>query len=1124
MSSLRGSVSWTDKPVSYYLHVIDRTKLERYFQRLKNPKACDENSNGRANRQTRNANAINDNSTDSDPEISNGNSNSNSNSNRSRRTWSEATNYKDSLSDDEENNNGSRNRKNSLKKRKKLTRKVATKATITTNNTNSNSNSNGVQKKRSAKSAVSGATTICNKKGGRTRKFKIVGLDLLHSHTLSSTSTEAMSRKLPAAPGTIDQQLTSLTGDMTHEELEIPVAPSDTPYALQILLDLFRTQFMQQLEQMRGPMYKDYINQQITDENERNKNLLNRVNQLEKQIKVLIDDSVALLKARMNELGIEMTSQNDLLAKAKEIVGRHKELQVMAAKLQTQVGQMERDQNHTIMNQVQFLASKWTKPNGDQIELSPQTSQELVLKEIASTLSHRKKLKDKIIGLEQDMQTIEGTQSSAGPSPHMIDEKKGTTITPILNGSSPQNSSQLSTSYASATISLAPPSKPAPSSTKSQRKSRENRARSQEWPDIPDVGKIEENNPEILAQKILETGRQIEAGRLLANPNYNNKHKDSSEQRKNAQQSTVDNSLMPAPTVVVKSSRNSTPAPVQTKQKNVPDTPKLVNFEDRLKSIITSALSGDQEPRKVPTKHNNVQPTCSQPTTPVYAKGYPGAQGVPMNTHPNQNQPLVVISGTHHLNSSTTISAVKPSINASMPLNKGADANPYAMISNKFSPGNGSSKYSHSPNQPSHHNSIPHQYQQQSPIHFQKGHQSESVLQTHHSPHGSSSMYPHHRDKMSMEQHHHSHNSGREHLPQQGQFMHHIDVKNEFKTPDKMRFDRISGVNVSLDEHNMNRAFIAENMNAYNSSSRPSSTSSASSGHHQLNRQMIAATPPSPSPNNLPDYTQVSPAKMALRRHLSQEKISQQFGPAQMSSKTIGDLVNGEIERTLEISHQSIINAAVDMSAMATGAVINERVQRPERVNVRVMDELMPPKHQPFGQISNSNTFGHRNRDITKSPVHLHGQSNLATLAHVAYNHKQISGVQPQISHPSGHSKPLTIQTASPRSTGSAQYSPSSNHSRSTYTPRQREPMHQSQPAKYMALPRADMKPNWESFFYPSGNGPNDTKPMIHQTVSPSKQMVKSSDDDRNNGPPLEGKRFQRSFREIFIKFDWYYS
>lgn len=35
--------------------------------------------------------------------------------------------------------------------------------------------------------------------------------------------------------------------------------------------------------------------------------------------------------------------------------------------------------------------------------------------------------------------------------------------------------------------------------------------RSQEWPDIPEIDKIEEKNPELLAKKILETGRQIEA-------------------------------------------------------------------------------------------------------------------------------------------------------------------------------------------------------------------------------------------------------------------------------------------------------------------------------------------------------------------------------------------------------------------------------------------------------------------------------------------------------------------------------------------------------------------------------------------------------------------------------------
>lgn len=34
----KGSVSWTGKPVSYYLHEIDRRKLEEFFSNSKLPK------------------------------------------------------------------------------------------------------------------------------------------------------------------------------------------------------------------------------------------------------------------------------------------------------------------------------------------------------------------------------------------------------------------------------------------------------------------------------------------------------------------------------------------------------------------------------------------------------------------------------------------------------------------------------------------------------------------------------------------------------------------------------------------------------------------------------------------------------------------------------------------------------------------------------------------------------------------------------------------------------------------------------------------------------------------------------------------------------------------------------
>lgn len=335
MSPLRGSVSWTGKPVSYYLHIIDRTKLERYFQRLKTKGNADGNeaqptgrtgSRDKGKRMTLN----DESSSESDADNVMGPT--------TRRAWSDYCKGKSSQSE-EENNNALRllgtnsanvSDANNIilgpggKKRRKITR---------TKTASQTARSLQQAKKQPPKATPKGGV----KKGKQKRAVKISGLELLHKQTLLSTSEAAIGRRLPPAPGCIDQQLTSISGNMLHQELDIPVAPLETPYALQILMDVYKQQFMQFLENIRAPGYKENVNQQISKEKDRNQKLLNRAGQLEKQIRVLIDDSVALLKARMCELGINTTSQNDLLCKAKEIVGRHKELQVMAAKLQTQV-------------------------------------------------------------------------------------------------------------------------------------------------------------------------------------------------------------------------------------------------------------------------------------------------------------------------------------------------------------------------------------------------------------------------------------------------------------------------------------------------------------------------------------------------------------------------------------------------------------------------------------------------------------------------------------------------------------------------------------------------------------------------------------------------------------------
>lgn len=52
-------------------------------------------------------------------------------------------------------------------------------------------------------------------------------------------------------------------------------------------------------------------------------------------------------------------------------------------------------------------------------------------------------------------------------------------------------------------------------------------------------------------------------------------------------------------------------------------------------------------------------------------------------------------------------------------------------------------------------------------------------------------------------------------------------------------------------------------------------------------------------------------------------------GSGLLGTRTIGDLVSGEIERTLEISNHSLINSAVDMSVMIRPETVYSPISRP---------------------------------------------------------------------------------------------------------------------------------------------------------------------------------------------------
>lgn len=1049
MSPLRGSVSWTGKPVSYYLHIIDRTKLERYFQRLKTKGVENDGQAGststRASRSKKEpaqkSTVTNDeSSSDSDPEAT---------SSATRKPWSDWCSGKEKSSQSEEENNNSPVLRNGriptgTKKRRKINRTKTVKKDAV---------AQAIQ--QSVKEAQAAVTKKRGrvKKGRQRRVLKINGLDLLHSETLLSTSDQTIGKRLPPAPGCVDQLLTSLAGDMQHTELDIPEAPSETPYALQILLDLYKAQFMKTIEAMRKPAYKDTVQQQIEREKERNQRLLNRAGQLEKQIKVLIDDSVALLKARMNELGISTTSQNDLLCKAKEIVGRHKELQVMAAKLQNQVTTIEQEQKRLVLQQVQKIVDKHIK--SEEIEITPKTSHEMVLKEIANTLSQRKKLYAQVSSLESELNLIEKLAeerkaAAASQSAIVAQQREHTQQqqqhqhrdllhpreqhhqrSEELRRDS-HHAGQSQSSQSTVHVSHTTSSKHSSGSSRSQRKSRENRTRSQEWPEIPDIGKIEENNPEILAQKILETGRQIEAGKLLAN-NANkyqkereNKHHHSHQQQQQPallshhhahSNHSGDAALMPAPPSLSKShhrnnnnSANNT-ANVNLSKTYVPgsstagemvgasigsstmsvkaearaklqDSHKVVNFEDRLKSIITSVLQGP--PKTINSTASQQQPVAHQASnqhqikevtqqillnhgehiSPSKSSAYgktvylssghttlsnsiqstihempsrgnngnqhhlPHPASGPSSSQPNQYPPMLnIATTTQHLNVTTTITTAPVSPYKT----HGSGQNTKISPSSKYYQKGVTTKHL-SPVANSTHQQI--LQQQEREMRERERELRQSQINMHYSSHNS---HPHPVAIDPQASHHHNLHPASS-----------LEGKMEFKAPDQFRFDPRNPVDVTLLQSHSRSSSNASIEGEYSSSSSVNlryMNSSSSQQQQQPHQQLIGNNSRPGSSSSQPDYTQVSPAKMALRRHLSQEKLIHPIPPTTATTstvKTIGDLVNGEIERTLEISNQSIINAAVNMSTTgpAGHTVINTNVQRPERVSIRVLDEL----------------------------------------------------------------------------------------------------------------------------------------------------------------------------------------
>lgn len=608
---------------------------------------------------------------------------------------------------------------------------------------------------------------------------------------------------------------------------------------------------------------------------------------------------------------------------------------------------IENEQSILVKQRTKEITDKYTmlgqiQPN---LEVSPALAHEFILKEVSATLAYQKRLHAHVSRLENENNLLEKSVEEKKMAPQPLISVPVATVKPHAV-------------------------------TKISRKNREHRSRSQEWPDVPDVGKIEEQNPELLAQKILETGRKIEANKLnLTNIKHSHSHMNGhvrDSEKLGDYKMTRQNMLSVGRNHVRAPPLSSHPQkqlsikvqkPLNVVNK-VQESPKVINFEDRLKSIITSVLNEDQEQRKAAQAGTHTFSSNSYPHQQT--QNYPTNQMIYNNhlsTTPNYSS--IHLHGQNH--SQTSPIDVKPAIQ----------------------------EYKHSTSERFHH--------------------SEACMR-----------------------------------PFDGR-------------PDVYRGDVIRQGD-KLTE-------------MYRSQS-------------ELSNQTREASPNTRG-GIQPDYTQVSPAKLALRRHLSQEKLSQHHPSTIVAARTIGDLVNGEIERTLEISNQSIINAAVNMSKLVTPSnMMNANIPpRPERVNVRidVNHDSIRQAYSPISRPNSTDASDSFPSSVTSKSPHSH--SNTVSNNSVSSNSYPVNSPHNRTSH---LSEPFV-----PSCTTVVYQSSKNNYS-----------SHQGH-SQYVPLPRAEIKPFHELYFNETKPPPDAAPPLEGLAASLQARILASEywkvkEEDRTQFPTVE--------------------
>lgn len=353
MQPLHESVSWTGKPVSYYLHVIDRTKLERYFQRSK---------------QMSNGNGISD------------------------EVWSD----EDSKKEDKLPNGIETSKEKSdsecsdvpLLQRLKVKRSKNSPAP-SDDSTSSKSVPKRILRKRVAKKKDPTPPSQTAKQLPKIKKTKkpkkamnISGLDLLHSETILSTAG-IQNVKLPPPPGCIEHQLNGFYEDDEHIQL-----PESVYKDLDTLLNSYRHQFVSSLIQMGKRSYYNTVLVEIEKQRKRQLELKAIQKRLEDQIVDLRQQCLKKLEEGMEKLGYSKT--DNILLVSQELVNKNTELREKIAGLMEEIKLLQNTPDHLLNKRILE-------------EEDESRTKQVIMEEIIDSYKKRKVLKAELVHLSTDL-------------------------------------------------------------------------------------------------------------------------------------------------------------------------------------------------------------------------------------------------------------------------------------------------------------------------------------------------------------------------------------------------------------------------------------------------------------------------------------------------------------------------------------------------------------------------------------------------------------------------------------------------------------------------------------------------------------------------------------------------